>query len=54
MQMAPALTAAGISSRETSAVAEKKARSQPWNDFDVASSTSADHSPTVSFLPAER
>ena len=40
MQTAPALTAAGIRSRETSVVAEKKARSTPWNDLVVASSTS--------------
>src|SRR2546428_811275 len=54
MHVAPALTAAGISSRETSVVAEKNARSMPWNDLGVASSTSIAHSPTVNFRPTER
>jgi len=54
MTMAPAFTALGIRVRETSVVAEKKARSHPAKDLGVASSTSHSHSPTVSFLPAER
>ena len=54
MTMAPALTALGEYSRETSSGTALKTRSQPSKQSWVSASTSISCSPKGIFLPAER